>query len=56
MRLENIQKKFYQIIIILEKGDAKFREYVDSLNDFTNNEIDILVKNKIYNAENLQKK
>ena len=39
-----------------EQDETKFREYVDSLNDFTNEEIDILIKNKIHNAENLQKK
>ena len=37
-----------------EQDETKFREYVDSLNDFTNEEIDILIKNKIHNAENKQ--
>ena len=39
-----------------DQDETKFREYVDSLNDFTNEEIDVLIKNKIHNAEKLQKK
>lgn len=42
--------------IDFEQDETKFRKYVDSLNDFTNEEIDILIKNKIHKAENLQKK
>ena len=36
-----------------EQDETKFIEYVDSLNDFTNEEIDILIKNKIHNANKL---